>query len=87
LASSYLSSNHVIEAQDVLQKALQVEPNSPHGLFMLAKYNAKMGQADEAEKALRSSIEIGGTGFLENAASDPDLSALACRITSTESAK
>jgi tetratricopeptide (TPR) repeat protein len=87
LASSYLSSNHVIEAQDVLQKALQVEPNSPHGLFMLAKYNAKMGQADEAEKALRSSIEIGGTGFLENAASDPDLSALACRITSTEPAK
>ncbi|RJP21312.1 MAG: DUF2723 domain-containing protein [Candidatus Abyssobacteria bacterium SURF_5] len=87
LASSYLDTDQMVEARNVLEKSLRLEPNSAPALFSLAKYDARIGDTDGAEKALRRSIEIGGDPFLENAASDEDLKMVVLRMPEAQVSK
>jgi Flp pilus assembly protein TadD len=80
LVSSYLTLGKLQEARGALLKALQLDPDSAAGLFLLAKYNARMGDAAAAADALRLAIESGGNSFFDNAESDEDLKLIVTQL-------
>jgi Tfp pilus assembly protein PilF len=87
LASSYLAEGKMAEARDALLKALRLDPESAAGLYILAKYDARMGDPMEAARALRRSIENGGSAYLNQAAEDEDLKSLVRQFRLAESSQ